>query len=300
MLLLCIDMNGCGATLGFTADPAVTTATGNFHNPQDTVPTSNGQLFYFTATSSDGKPTVYRVLASGGTADVITAGAPLVAPNGIAISADDLTLYIADTSAGLFKLSVPGGSPQLIAGTAANHPRGIDVAQSGGADVLYFTGDDPTSGQGGVFSIPAAGGAITTVAKGPPLVTPVGIVVGPSGTIYVSNPVAFAPNSPTGTVYQIAGGVPTQLASGLNLGYPAGVSLSLDNTTLVVSGLDAQPTGHAQVYAINLNSKVLTTYNQGISDNTGAGGLHRALKFQIFGWCGSTLGGNGTVYRVEF
>ena len=58
---------------------------------------------------------------------VTFAGPPLVAPNGISISADDKLLYVADTSAGLFKLAVSGSSPQLITGTTAIHPRGVDV-----------------------------------------------------------------------------------------------------------------------------------------------------------------------------
>lgn len=298
-LALMLLGGGCGgAVVGYAAAPAATTATGGFTSPLDTVPTSDGETFYFTATNSDGKPAVFSVPAKGGAATSVFAGPPLVAPNGITISSDDLTLYIADTSAGLFKLAVRGSSPQLIAGTAANHPRGVDVVNVNGFDTVYFTGDDAVTGQGGVFSMPASGGPLTTVAKGAPLGTPVGIVVGQGGTVFVSNPVAFAPNSPAGSVYQIAGGKPTELATGLTLGYPAGVALNLANSTLIVSGLADSPS-HAAVYAVDLNTKILTTYSQGIADNTGAGGVHRSLKFDIFGWCGSMIGGSGTVYRIQ-
>lgn len=299
LALLCA-VGGCGSVVGFAADPAATSATGGFTNPRDTVPNSDGSTFYFTATTANGQPGVYMVTSTGGAMAVqITAGAPLVAPNGLAISGDDQTLYISDTSAGLFKLPTRGGSPQLIAGTDQHHPRGLDVAPSGGTDVIFFTGDDPATGQGGVFTVSPAGGAITTVAKGSPLLTPVGIVVGNDGTVYVSNPLAFAANAPAGSLFQIAAGKPTQLVAGLRLGYPAGVALNLNNSLLLASGLDSDK-GTAVVYAVNLTSKVLTTYNQGISANTGAGGVHRARNADIFGWCGLSTGGSGTVYRISF
>lgn len=298
LALLCV-MGGCGSVVGFAADPAATSTAGGFTNPRDTVPNSDGSTFYFTATTANGEPGVYMVTSTGGAMAVqITAGPPLVAPNGLAISSDDQTLYISDTSAGLFKLAARGGTPQLLAGTDMHHPRGLDVTQSGGADVIFFTGDDPATGQGGVFTIAAAGGAITTVAKGTPLLTPVGIVVAKDGTVYVSNPLAFAANAPAGGLFQIVAGKPTQLVGGLRLGYPAGIALTLNNSLLLASGLDADK-GTAVVYAVNLTSKVLTTYNQGISANTGAGGVHRARNADIFGWCGTAVGSAGTVYRIQ-
>lgn len=298
LALLCA-VGGCGSTVGFAAEPAASSAAGGFTNPRDTVPNSDGSTFYFTATTSGGQPGVYMVTSTGGAMAVqLTAGAPLVAPNGLAISSDDKTLYISDTSAGLFKLATGGGTPQLIAGTDQHHPRGMDVAQSGGSEVIFFTGDDPGSGQGGVFTVSPAGGAINTVAKGAPLLTPVGIVVAKDGTVYVSNPLAFAVNAPAGGLFQIVAGKPAQLIGGLRLGYPAGLALNLNNSLLLASGLDAEK-GTAVVYAVNLTSKVLTTYNQGISENTGAGGVHRALNADIFGWCGTTSPGTGTVYRIS-
>lgn len=298
LTLLCISTSGCGSVVGYAADPATTSATGGFKNPRDTVPTSDGSNFYFTATTGDGKPGVYSVLSAGGTATPIASGPPLVAPNGIAISADDKTLYIADTSAGLLKLPTSGGVPQLVAGTENSHPRGLDVATTGGAETVYFTGDDSVSGQGGVFRIPAAGGAVTTITKGAPLQTPVGIVVSNSGTIYVSNVLAFAASAPAGSVFQIVSGVPTQLVGNLTLGYPAGLALDVANKNLIASGLDAGLSS-ALVYSVDLTSKVLTTFNQGIAQNSGAGGVHRARNVDIFGWCGTTSDSSGTVYRIS-
>lgn len=298
LTMLCISASGCGSVVGYAADPAATSATSGFKNPRDTVPTSDGASFYFTATTGDGKPAVYSVLSAGGTATVIASGAPLSAPNGIAISADDKTLYIADTSAGVLKLPASGGVPQLIAGTETRHPRGLDVAPAGGVETIYFTGDDPVSGQGGVFTLAAAGGAVTTVAKGAPLQTPVGIVVANNGTVYVSNVLAFAASAPAGSVFQIVSGTPTQLVGNLTLGYPAGLALDVANRNLLASGLDAGLSS-ALVYSVDLTSKVLTTYNQGIAQNSGAGGVHRARSVDIFGWCGTTADMNGTVYRIR-
>jgi hypothetical protein len=80
----------------------------------------------------------------------------------------------------------------------------------------------------------------------------------------------------------VTGGAAAEFVSGLELGHPAGVALDLANTTLFVSGRDG--TGHDQVYAVTLASKMTATFNTGISQNTAAGGLHRAASRDIFSW----------------
>ena len=76
---------------------------------------------------------------------------------------------------------------------------------------------------------------------------------------------------------------------------PAGVALTLDDTTLLVSGLDAH--GHSQVYLIATGTGAIATFaGGGIGDNTGSGGVHRAVDRSIFGWAGRS--GGGTVYSI--
>lgn len=40
--------------------------------------------------------------------------------------------------------------------------------------------------------------------------------------------------------------------------------------------------------------------NIAISQNRGAGGIHRARNADVYAWCGSTVGGVGTVFQVTF
>lgn len=303
-LTLCLSLAACGeappeAAGGFTAQSAATSASGGFTAPLDTAPSSDGAVFYFTATAVDGRPAVFKVPAAGGAATQIAAGAPLTLPSGIAVSGDDQQLYIADTSAGVLRMATSGGALTALAGTSAAHPRGLDVARRDGADVVYFTGSDPASGAGAVFTVPGGGGAVVTLAQGQPLAAPVGIAVAAGGEVYVANPPAFGRGAGAGSVLKIAGGTTSSVAEGLPLGYPAGLALDHRGATLFVSGLDATRS-HAAVYAVDLATRAVTTYSQGIAQNSGAGGVHRAATRDILGWCGITADTRGTVYQITF
>lgn len=302
-LTLCLSLAACGEAsteaMGFTALPAATSAQSGFTAPLDTAPSSDGSVFYFTATAVDGRPAVFKVPAAGGTATQIAAGAPLTLPSGIAVSSDDQQLYITDTNAGVLRMATSGGALTALAGTSETHPRGLEVARRAGADVVYFTGSDPASGAGAVFTVPGSGGAVVTLAQGQPLAAPVGIAVTEKGDVYVSNPPAFGKGAGVGSILKIAGGTASTVAEGLPLGYPAGVALDSRATTLFASGLDATRS-HAAVYAVDLATRAVTSYSQGIAQNSGAGGVHRAATRDILGWCGITADTRGTVFQITF
>jgi sugar lactone lactonase YvrE len=243
---------------------------------------------------------VFKVPASGGAFASVPSGASLVNPVGIAISGDNQTLFIADRSAGIFKLAASGGTATVLSGTESSHPRGVEVAASGSADLVYFTGDEATTGTAGVFTIPPSGGAVATLAKGSPFLQPTGVAVASSGDVYVSNPATFGPRPGPGSVLKISAGAVSVVTSGLPFGYPAGVALNRANSTLLVSGLDTTMS-HAAVYAINLTSTMVTSYSQGIDQIPGAGGLHRAATVDVFSWagsCGATNCGD-IVFKVK-
>jgi sugar lactone lactonase YvrE len=286
---------GCGNQGGgISAVPATTS--GNFMQPRDSVPSSDGTIFYFTATTSAGQPAVFKVPAAGGQATVVASGAPLVSPNSLAISSDDQTLFVTDSGGGnqIFTVPTGGGSASPLSGTSGTFPVGIEVGQSGG-DLIYFTGRDVSSGKPGVFSIRPTGGTPSLVVEGAPLTTPGGVTVTSTGGLYVVN--TPAQGQITGCIYQVSGGAASQFACGLHFGNPSGITLNLAQTTLLVSGGD--DTGHDLVYTIALSTKAVATAADGISQNTNGGGVHRARNADIYSWADLTAGGLGTVYRIE-
>lgn len=295
--------------LGANFTPAAATTSGDYTLPLDSVPSSDGKTFYFTASSTSGMGMgVYRVDAAGGAATALFVGAPLVSPFGIAISSDDGTLYIADSAAGhdpndpagdsksgaLYTLPVGGGTPTAMPETVGLRPRGVEVARQDNSDVVYFTGT-ASDGRAAVFKL---AGGLQTVAAGDPLTDPGGIAVSRTNQVYVTN--TAASTSGLSSVYQVESGTPSEIASGIRVGYPAGISVSQDGKTLLISGQDAT-LGTATVYRLNVDTKELTSTNSGLENNSDAGGLHRAKNSDVFSWCGVTVGsGVGIVYRIEF
>lgn len=261
-------------------------AGGGFRGTLDAVPSSDGATFYFTASTLDGEPGVFRVDGEGGTATVLASGAPLVSALGIAISSDDRTLFVAEPSAGVFSLPAGGGTPALVAGTDCLEPRALDVRSEGGVDQLYIaTGAGACGGGAGLAKVAAAGGAVSFLASGAPFKVPTGVAVASNGDVYVANP--DGDGASTGNIVKVSGGNATELVAGIRFGHPAGIALDVAGTALFASGHDA--TGHDQVYAVTLSSSAIATYNSGIGDNTDGGGLHRAATRDVFAWADATV-----------
>lgn len=151
-------------------------------------------------------------------------------------------------------------------------------------DWIYFSGTNTGEGSPGVFRVPLAGGDVEVVQTGYPEV-PTGIVVSAEGTVYAAA---------AGALYEGA----TAIASGLTLGTPAGLALTPDDGSVMVSSLAAD--GSSQALLVNRTDHSQTPFNQGISQNVGSGGLHRAQQDEsLYAWCGVTVGTGGTVYRID-
>jgi sugar lactone lactonase YvrE len=304
---------GCHSTSppaapSFNAAPAATT--GDFRRPSDAVPNADGTVFYFTANGSPDSEAagVYSVAATGGAVTTLASGTPLASPFGIALGGDDATLYVsdpgsygpADETGQLFSLQTSGGTPTSIAGTLGTRPRSLHVqfGQAGQPDQIFFTGVDPNDGTPGLFQIPAGGGALTTIAKGDPFRDPSGVVVTKAGDAYVID--ASGDEGGSARVLRVQGGVATELVSGLGVGFPAGVAMPIDESAVLVSGIDPV-TGFAIVYAVDVATKGIATFNKGIEGNLNSAGLHRARNKNVFSWADSTAGeeSNGIVFRVE-
>jgi sugar lactone lactonase YvrE len=284
---LALLLAGCGASqpAGLTVE-RVAQAGQAFQNPLDAVPGKDGAT-YFTADGPTG-PAVFAIGAGAGEPRALAAGRPLRRPVGIALSSDESALYVADTQAdAVFTVPVGGGSPVALAGTAGLLPRGVEAK----GDTLYLTGVDPQSGTPAVFALPAGGGQARVLASG--LVLPDGIAVRDDGAVFVTD--RFG-----GRVLRVAGGTATPLAglSDVVLGQPAGLALSGDGKSLLVSSLDPGR-GTAQVLIVDIAAGTSRVFDDVIGKNHGAGGLHRSPDGGAYAWADSTAAARGGVYRLH-
>lgn len=309
--------NDMGTTGGDgTVALAPATTSGSYSRPFDSVPDSGGNTFYFIAmdpTATDAKTGeasgamgIFSVPAGGGAAKKIFSGAPLSAPFSIAISGDDKTLFVADRRAGedaaddlkaggIYSLPVSGGTPALVGGTAKYGPRAVEVS----GDQLYFTGADPADGMAGVFRTGVGGGSPSVVAKGDPFRDPSGLSIAGSGDIYVAD--SLTDTSSLGNIVKVSGGTASVFVKNLSLGFPAGIAVTMNGKTLLVSAQDLK-SNTSVVDVIDVATQKVSVFNQGIETSADSGGLHRAAKADVLSWCGVTVGngGSGTVFQVTF
>lgn len=301
--------------------PVAAGSAAGFHTPMDATPDPDGNQIYFTAMSAQGA-SIFKVPAAGGTTVTLTVGAPLTMPVGLVVSSDGQTLYVADSSAvvaatqavastalvtttgAIFSLPSSGGSPTPIAATLHTAPRGLTLIRENNVDMIYFTGAVPEDGQPAVMKVPASGGELTVIEKGGQLVEPVGIAVSQAGVIYVAD--AGAAENGLGTIFQFnphdrlaRNSHAERLADRVRLGSPAGITLTADESLLLVSALHTIA-GTSQVLVINTTTRGQGIVNQVIGVNQASGGLHRAHNNNQLAWCGVTAGtgGQGTVFRV--
>jgi sugar lactone lactonase YvrE len=280
-----------------TLSPAANSTT--VSSPFDATPDVTGANVYFTAVGPNGAG-VFKVAATGGAITEVYSGAPFVSPFSIAISSDGSTLFVADAGAStattdggaIFSLPVGGGTPTDIGSADGMTPRGLEVD----GDVLYFTGNTST-GAPGVFTMPIAGGPVTTLASGAPLQEPSGIAIAPSGTVYVVDSASVT--STHASVYQIpASGAPSVFVDNIAVGYPAGIVLNQAGSLLLVSALDTAK-GTDAVLVVDVASSSVTEFTTGIDQFVEPAGLHRAKTADIFAWADSAANNTGTVYVIS-
>lgn len=268
--------------------------------PWDAVPSPDGSTIYYTSFGKDGVPAVFSVPAAGGDPTVLTSGAPFVTPLGLDVSSDGKTLYVADPwTAGadgnaIFAVPTTGnGAPTVVAGTQGTAPQGVTIV----GDQLYYSGINPANaGQAAIYKIAIGGaGDATIVAQGTRLIAPSGLAVAKDGTVYVLD--RLASGNGLGAVLRVQNGTVDSIASDVRIGgQMAGIALTLDESTLLVSSLD-KTAGTAQVLTINLSNMQTGIINDVIKASTAAGGLHRAHDVNIFAW--ADVSRSGRVYRVE-
>lgn len=274
-------------------------------SPMDATPDPDGNTIYFTAVGDNG-PGVFKG-PPGGAATEIKAGDPFAAPFGIAIGSDGTQLYIADPAADaggdrgvVFVLPVDGGNPTQLMGTADAVPRSLEVRKEDEADVVYFTGTDPATGDAGVFKVPATGGALTKVNKsGVKFFDPSGIALAADGSVYVADTIASATQTADIVVIDPSGAAKS-FATGLYVGYPCGVALSQDDKTVFVSGLDPVSRTDRLIAIDVATATVSLLFEAEIGKFRESAGLHRAKNKQVFAWADSSAGPmGGKVFVVK-
>jgi hypothetical protein len=293
----CGSSDNSGSSLKLNIQNGVSSA-GDFTAPFDATPDPDGKNVYFTALTPNGDPAVFKAsAAAGGGVTMLFSGLPLAAPVSIAISEDGATLFIADTTAdnsgtgdddsgAIFTLPTGGGTPSPMAGTESTNPRGVAVV----GDQLWFTGI--TNGQPGLRKIPIAGGAPSDVAVGDPFVDPSGVTVTADGVAYVADT-----GDTISQLIKVDGSAATVFTANIPVGFPAGVALTKDESSVLVSGFDTTA-GSDIVYAIPVSngSDTSQTFNTTINQFSESAGLHRAKNLDTFAWADSQAGGMGTVY----
>ena len=303
------DGMGNDLPLANQAIAAVTAAAepGLYEMAWDATPDPDGKTIYFVANSEQGNG-LFSVPAQGGDEVAVAIGAPFVEPMGVAVSSDGATIYVADAMAtvdgatgAIFAVPAAGGSATPLAGTIGSAVRGLEVKNVEGSDVVYFTGVDASDGQAAVMRVAAAGGEVSILAKGAPLVMPMGVAIADSGTVYVAD--RNGSGEGWGSVFRIADGKVEQIAEYFRTGPVVGAALTLDQSLLLVSALDASHDS-AQVLVISLATGDKLIANKGISQNRGSGGVHRAHNRNFFAWADSQNPGGArrpccAVYGIE-
>lgn len=283
--------------------PAITVASlsGDYRAPRDSTPSPDGATIYFTASTRNGKAKgVFAVPAGGGEARAVFTGAPFLAPAGIAMSLDGTQAFVADPTANaIYALSVGADqdhTPVAVPGTPGTSPRNLDVVSEGDQVTIYYSGQDPRDRQPALLKISAYGAvAPVVVFKGAPLLAPDGVAIDANGSIYVADRAAGAGG--LGAVFRISGGNASVLVDGVRTGNPAGIALTRDGTTLLVSAFQADGK-RDQVLVVNTATGQAASVTDVVGKNKAAAGVHRAHNVDEFSWADSEAGGSGRVYRV--
>jgi sugar lactone lactonase YvrE len=140
----------------------------------------------------------------------------------------------------------------------------FDAVPDATGTTVYFTAIN-SAGAIGVFSVPAAGGAPTTVLAGAPFIAPFGITISSDGnTLYVADPGIESAND-LGEILSLptSGGATTAIAGTGDL-LPRGVTITNDGSedTLVFTGIDGT-TGAQGVFKIAPAGGTATTVAEG-------------------------------------
>ncbi|MFO0758039.1 MAG: hypothetical protein U0359_16200 [Byssovorax sp.] len=266
---------------------------GSIDSPIDAIPDPLGSNIFFIATSK-GQKGIFKVASDGGPVTTVYLGEPLVDPHGLSIGAAGDTLFVADPGADkggvIFQIPTNGDTPVAVEGTLGLHPTALDLIDEVAGEALYFTGAD-RAGEPAIFKVPAAGGALSELAHGAPLVRPDGISVTTKQTVFVAD--KEAGQGEAGQVFQLQDGKLSICGPEFLPGGVGGLSVTLDEKRALVSSLDPQK-GTSQVIILDTAAHTAAAFSDVIKESTEAGGMHRARYRNVYAWAGKRA-----VYSVK-
>lgn len=246
--------------------------------PTDAVLNAAGTTIYFTAWNAMGVPGVFSAPASGGAPTMIATGGGLDFPVGLAISDDDMTLFIADQSAdgsgttatatgAVFSVPAAGGTPSRVNVTGITGPTGIAVD---GANLVLTGWVVPGAMMApvpAVVRVPLAGGMASSVVMGANLYDPSDIATVSSGNYTVLDTNRGIGNGQVSNV--ASAGEVTAAQTGLNARWPGGVASSAGGMGRLYAGWPSDGVGPRVFY---LQGTMPTPLGAGmVKSPTGAG-----------------------------
>jgi len=268
-------------------------ATGGFSSPTDAVASPDGREFYFAAHDDANEPAIFKVAASGGTAEAMASGDPLETPLGLVLSCDGKTLFVADIggeNGGVLSLATSGGAVSDLGATGLVRPGGLAMGPD--CKTLFATGrtDD---GQPALFKLATTGGVATAVWVGEPLESPTGLHVDGDGVAWVMDHRA-AGASGEGVLFAIPedGSAAKEVISDLRMGTFGGVSLTAGGGVAVMPTVDAE--GHGQLTSVEIASGEMQQL--ATPDLLDPSGLRTARRAAVFAVVDSE---GGAIYRAE-
>lgn len=286
-----------------------------FVQPRVGVPLPDGNVAFIARSTDDGGASeslesgrhdaLFVARPGGMPPERLNTGDRLVLPLDLDVSHDGSTLYVADAAAGPelsgALLAVPLGGGAVREVVVGFSPRSVAIAPD---DRLYFSGTDPGTGRPGVFSSRA--GEIEVVHLGAPLVDPSGIALRSDGALLIADTRAFESRLDSNValdseaaIILIQDGRAHLMTSGFATGYPAGVALTTDERTLIVSG--EGPDRRDTIFLVDMAAPAerptaITGPFSAWQDSSA--GLKRSHRDDTFIWASLAANG-GTVYQIS-
>jgi hypothetical protein len=222
-------------------------------------------LYWIDPNGDPDATAIFRIAKTGGTITKIysgfASGQPVVDGSGIAT--DGSKLYTADEVQGqAHSMNLDGSSITFLGsryGGFFDLEHHNAIAQDG--STLYFADDGSRASSGippQIVSLPKTGGGLfTTLASGPPLVSPQGLAVA-QGMVFVVDPGA----GNTIWVLPVAGGAPQKLVSGAPFVDIRAIASYGTNLFVCDDGNSGTNSGPGKLYRVSIPSQTLISSGQ--------------------------------------
>lgn len=123
------------------------------------------ETLYVTGYTTDGQPALFKMPISGGSADVVLAGAPLEQPGGLYVDGDSVAWYMdprpsRGNGGVLWAIDPQGEASEVVSNLALSDPPGVSLVAGGGTAVIPISNED---GPGQLLTVDIESGETTLV-----------------------------------------------------------------------------------------------------------------------------------------